>query len=259
MGRARKPVARKPLAPKDSNIISPQQDQQQGDLKQQMMEANYREAERRIAAIRAVRDAEVEGYLTQLRVALSMLSKEVRAMPLGEFVRRFCPDRECIRSPGSGILELRPRPQNPNIPDCPSTASSFEFHTEHPIPSLQNLAQPTPLGFPFSSSAVKEELLHSANKLTQDEPEDEEFLKFMKSFRSSKFFQSNVTTPSTDGGLMVGVTPKTVRLPKKGEPLLSVNGSPLGIFEKGGVTAIPEERPRRARRRLRASAAIPDI
>eukprot|EP00250_Pteridium_aquilinum_P034846 c8210_g1_i1 orf=79-888(+) len=269
MGRARKPAARKPLAPKDSNIVHHQQaPAQQSDVAQQMMDANHREAERRIAAIRAVRDAEVEGYLTQLRVALSMLSKDVKAMRVDEFVSKYCPDRELIRAPDSSIIELRPKPQNPTLPDCPSVANSFEFHTNHPIPSLHSLAQPTPCGFPFASSAVKDMTLQQiADKVAHDEPEDEEFLKFMESFRSSKFFHSNVTTtPAMNDHSMqgltpktMGVTPKTMRLPKKGETLLSVNGSPLGVFEKDGITAIPEERPRRARRRLRASAMLSNV
>ena len=40
---------------------------------------------------------------------------------------------------------------------------------------------------------------------------------------------------------MVGMTPKTVRLPKKGEALLSINGSPLGVFDKDKILAIPGE------------------
>ena len=42
---------------------------------------------------------------------------------------------------------------------------------------------------------------------------------------------------------MVGMTPKTVRLPKKGEALLSINGSPLGVFDKDEILSIPGESP----------------
>lgn len=249
MGRPRKAAARKPLAPKDSNVVHHQQPHLQHThvTPHMLMTAKHTQAEQHIAAIRAVRDAQVEGYLTQLRVALSMLSKEVRAMRLDEFVSRFCPDRELIKDPDSGIIELRQKAQG-------------LIHTENPNPSLQNLVQPTPCGFPFSSSAVKDmSLLRMADKVALDESEDEEFLKFMESFRSSKFFHPNITTPATGGNSMLGVTPKTMRLPKKGETLLSVNGSPLGVFEKEGIQAIPEERPRRARRRLRASVMLSNV
>lgn len=32
--------------------------------------------------------------------------------------------------------------------------------------------------------------------------------------------------------MSMGLTPKTLRLPKKGEMLLSVRGSPLGVFKE---------------------------
>ncbi|GMP75508.1 hypothetical protein CsSME_00032568 [Camellia sinensis var. sinensis] len=37
---------------------------------------------------------------------------------------------------------------------------------------------------------------------------------------------------SSHGGLSVGMTPKTLRLPKHGEMLLSVHGSPLGVYKE---------------------------
>ena len=38
--------------------------------------------------------------------------------------------------------------------------------------------------------------------------------------------------------LSVGMTPKTLRLPKPGEMLLSVNGSPLGVYKEDNMEAI---------------------
>ncbi|KAF9606581.1 hypothetical protein IFM89_026843 [Coptis chinensis] len=38
--------------------------------------------------------------------------------------------------------------------------------------------------------------------------------------------------------LSVGMTPKTLRLPKPGEMLLSVRGSPLGVYKEDGMEAI---------------------
>ncbi|MCO5600067.1 hypothetical protein L7F22_054177 [Adiantum nelumboides] len=255
MVRSRKPPPRKPLAPKDSNIHHhPHHSNHNEAAKQMMVDANHREADRRVAAIKAVCDAEVEGYLTQLRVALSMLPKELRGMPIGEFVSRFCSDREFIRAPDSHIVELRPK-----LAECPSVADSFEFHG-HSNPSVQGQPLPTQHGFPFSTSMVKDFSTQIASKAAQhDESEDEEFLKFMESFRSSKFFQSNIKTPATCDPSMVGVTPKTMRLPKTGETLVSVNGSPLGIYDKDGMTSIREERPRQARRRLRASTMLSNV
>jgi hypothetical protein len=38
--------------------------------------------------------------------------------------------------------------------------------------------------------------------------------------------------------LSVGMTPKTLRLPKPGEMLLSVHGSPLGVYKEDNMEAI---------------------
>lgn len=42
----------------------------------------------------------------------------------------------------------------------------------------------------------------------------------------------------TSQRLSVGMTPKTLRLPKPGEMLLSVHGSPLGVFKENNMEAI---------------------
>ncbi|KAH7422871.1 hypothetical protein KP509_12G029900 [Ceratopteris richardii] len=230
MGKPRKPAARKPLAPKDSNI---DHQSHTNDVANQLREVNHKECERRIAAIRAVCDAEVEGYLTQMRIALSMLPKEIRMMPLHDFISRFCPDRVAVRAPDMDVIEIR---RNPSFS---SIAENFELHG-HAIPSLLCQAFNTPRGFPFVPSEVNDASVDVQNKAVHDESEDEEFLKFMKSFRNSQSFQLNATTPTTS---IVGLTPKSMRLPKKGEALLSINGSPLGVFEQDKIICIPEECP----------------
>lgn len=42
----------------------------------------------------------------------------------------------------------------------------------------------------------------------------------------------------TSQRLSIGMTPKTLRLPKPGEMLLSVHGSPLGVFKENNMEAI---------------------
>ena len=39
-------------------------------------------------------------------------------------------------------------------------------------------------------------------------------------------------------GLSIGMTPKTVRFPKPGEMLVSVHGSPLGVYKEDNMEAI---------------------
>ncbi|KAJ6802700.1 uncharacterized protein M6B38_191120 [Iris pallida] len=48
-------------------------------------------------------------------------------------------------------------------------------------------------------------------------------------------------TPGVTGNrLSVGMTPKTLRVPKNGEMLLSVRGSPLGVYKEENLEAINE-------------------
>lgn len=42
----------------------------------------------------------------------------------------------------------------------------------------------------------------------------------------------------TSQRLSIGMTPKTLRLPKQGEMLLSVHGSPLGVYKENNMDAI---------------------
>jgi len=42
--------------------------------------------------------------------------------------------------------------------------------------------------------------------------------------------------------MSIGTTPKTLRLPKPGEMLLSVHGSPLGVFKENNMEAIHGKR-----------------
>ncbi|XLU79992.1 hypothetical protein S245_003412 [Arachis hypogaea] len=53
--------------------------------------------------------------------------------------------------------------------------------------------------------------------------------------------QEGLQTPNVSSQrLSVGMTPKTLRLPKPGEMLLSVHGSPLGVYKENNMEAIYE-------------------
>ena len=93
----------------------------------------------------------MEGYLTSLRTALSMLSEDVRNMPLRVFVKKFCPDRECVKDPDSGLLKVMPKPiaEKPDFSGV-SAVKRFESITES---QKNSVVQPTPRSFPFCTSA----------------------------------------------------------------------------------------------------------
>lgn len=57
---------------------------------------------------------------------------------------------------------------------------------------------------------------------------------------SKKFllFNNRLLSQGSSHRLSVGMTPKTLRLPKHGEMLLSVHGSPLGLYKEDKMEAI---------------------
>ncbi|XP_058005470.1 uncharacterized protein LOC110671028 [Hevea brasiliensis] len=57
----------------------------------------------------------------------------------------------------------------------------------------------------------------------------------------SQMLGDGLRTPgATSQRLSIGMTPKTLRLPKPGEMLLSVRGSPLGVYKEDNMEAIQE-------------------
>ncbi|XP_076902701.1 uncharacterized protein LOC143557537 [Bidens hawaiensis] len=51
----------------------------------------------------------------------------------------------------------------------------------------------------------------------------------------------SMQTPGVSSGrMLVGLTPKTLRLPKQGEMLMLVHGSPLGVYKENNMDAIYE-------------------
>ncbi|KAL6338794.1 hypothetical protein AAG906_023944 [Vitis piasezkii] len=88
-------------------------------------------------------------------------------------------------------------------------------------------------GFEFSSKAVKTSLLGADNLQIRDfvleEPSETQMMGLQDAFQ----------TPGVSSHrLSVGMTPKTLRLPKHGEMLLSVHGSPLGLYKEDNMEAI---------------------
>ncbi|KAJ0729745.1 putative Cell division protein borealin [Helianthus annuus] len=43
---------------------------------------------------------------------------------------------------------------------------------------------------------------------------------------------------ASSGRSSVGMTPKTLRIPKQGEMLMSVHGSPVGVYKENNMDAI---------------------
>ncbi|CAL5374060.1 unnamed protein product [Camellia sinensis] len=188
------------------------------------------EIERRIAVSRAIRDVETDQLLTGLRLLRSYFKKEQLQTPVLQFFKENLPNLSIVKNGKDGQYAVQWRGKEGNLsmnqagrdmhkpllhrisiayPDCSTAMQSFG-------------------GIEFSRKAVKASLLGADNLQISDfvleELPDTQMLGL----------QDGLQTPgaSSHGGLSVGMTPKTLRLPKHGEMLLSVHGSPLGVFKE---------------------------
>lgn len=212
--------------------------------RRELSELNHREVKRRITAIQAIRDAQIEHVLIQLRLAHSMFSKEQLSMPLLQFLKEYCPNTIAVKN-ADGIIELEGKTQNNDV--AGSYVDEREWRASNgfqgsvgPHTSVaaddQTTVIPTPMGFRFSSSAVKDSFLrsigiHMSNAVFEENSE-------IKVTDADSSFQ----TPHMDLKMqsVIGITPKTQRHPKRGEMLLSVHGSPLGVYCEDKMDTISE-------------------
>jgi hypothetical protein len=210
----------------------------------ELSEFNHCEVKRRIAAIQAIRDAQIEHVLIQLRLARSLFSKEQLSMPLLQFLKDYCPNTIAVKN-AEGIIELEGKPQNNDVAGSyvderewrasNGFQGSFGPHTSLAVDD-QIAVIPTPMGFRFSSSAVKDSFLRSiAVHISNAAFEENSEIKMMDA-------ESSFQTPQMDLKMqsVIGTTPKTQRQPKRGEMLLSVHGSPLGIYCEDKMDTISE-------------------
>ncbi|KAM3706493.1 hypothetical protein ACJW31_03G155500 [Castanea mollissima] len=197
-----------------------------------------KEVERQSGAIRAIRDVEIEHLLTELHLLRSYFSKEQLQTPTMQFFKENLPNLSVVRTEGNKQFEVQWNDKERKVsmnhaderdihssllrqlskvyPDCPATVASLG-------------------GFEFSSKAVKTSYLGAGNLQINDfvleEPSETQILGM----------QDGLQTPGVSSQrLSVGMTPKTLRLPKPGEMLLSVHGSPLGVYKEDNMEAINE-------------------
>lgn len=197
------------------------------------------EVERQIAAIRAIRDVEVERLLNALRLLRSNFSNEQQKVPLLQFFKETLPNLIILRNERGGPGEVRLKDKDANISTSQADGRNIHASLLHRMSMAYpdySAALSALGGFEFSSKAVKTSLLGADNLQRSDsvfeEPFDTQILGL----------QDGLQTPgvSSSQRLSVGMTPKTVRLPKHGEMLLSVHGSPLGVYKEDNMEAIHE-------------------
>ncbi|VVB09757.1 unnamed protein product [Arabis nemorensis] len=193
--------------------------------------------ERQIAAIRAIRDVEVEQTRTALRLLCSYFTEEQLDTPVLEFFKENLPDLSMTQNEETREIELKWKDGNGgeessmgNVDGVEMTCSiikrlSMNFPALYSRPSLGGYDLP---------DNVKASLLGTDNPHLENLGTSE-----------NRMLASHdaLRTPEVNGQrLSFGMTPKTRRQPKPGEMMLSVHGSPLGVFkEDHNMGAINEE------------------
>ncbi|GMH08307.1 hypothetical protein Nepgr_010147 [Nepenthes gracilis] len=196
------------------------------------------EAERQIVAIRAISDMEIEHLLTRVRLLRSYFSEKQLQLPALQFFEENLPNLSVVQNRKDGQFDLLWKEEGDNL--AVNNEETRDFHASvlhHMTMAYPDLsaAMPSFSGLEFSSKAVKTSLLGAdtlqIGKYLMEEPSD------MQMFG----MQDSLQTPGVNSQRMsIGMTPKTLRLPKHGEMLLSVRGSPLGIYKEDNMEAICE-------------------
>ncbi|KAK7354436.1 hypothetical protein VNO80_19899 [Phaseolus coccineus] len=193
----------------------------------QFMDLEIQAMERQIGAIRAVRDVEIEHLRTELRLLRSCFSTEELRKPVLQVFEEALPNLSVVNDEGNMNLEVKWR-ENEGCNDGMDVHASL-------LQRLSIASIPRFPGFDYSASAGRMSFIGADNLQFKDialeEPSDTHTLAV----------QEGLQTPGvTSQRLSIGMTPKTLRLPKPGEMLLSVHGSPLGVFKENNMEAIHE-------------------
>ncbi|KAJ3695548.1 hypothetical protein LUZ60_000925 [Juncus effusus] len=213
-GAAATATARKPpLPPKPDDPVAggPTEDPQNS--------FNERLVERRIAAIEAIREAETENLISRLRFVRSYMTSEQLETPALKFFEENFPNLSVTRNEKYKVLDLKWK----------------EIDAE--LDGLYGNGGPaTTGGLLFSVDSVKKSFLEATQLHYPDFNWDE-----LAENQVAGVTSSMQTPGAMSGGISYGMTPKTMRVPKQGEMLLSVRGSPLGVYkEDDNLAAIHE-------------------
>ncbi|XLU80003.1 hypothetical protein S245_003423 [Arachis hypogaea] len=147
----------------------------------------------------------------ELRLVRSCFSEEHLRKPMLQFFEETLPNPSIVKDEGNGKFDRL----------------SIVFPSECPF------SVPQFGGFEYSSNTGRTGFLGDENLHFKDfvfeEPCEAQTLTS----------QEGLQTPNVSSQrLSVGMTPKTLRLPKPTEMLLSVHGSPFGVYKENNMEAI---------------------
>ncbi|XP_010531411.1 PREDICTED: uncharacterized protein LOC104807718 [Tarenaya hassleriana] len=196
------------------------------------------EVERQIAAIRTIRDVEVEHTLTALRLLRSYFTEEQLQTPVSQFFEQNLPNLSLEKNEENGQIEVKQKAKDGE--SFMDNADGLDMH--------YSLLRRLSMGFPdfYGRSSFGGYDLPgtvSQSLLGADNPHFKDLVSLGPS--ESQIYASHdaLRTPGVSTQrLSIGMTPKSRRPPKPGEMLLSVHGSPLGVYkEDNDMGAIKEE------------------
>ncbi|XP_076954648.1 uncharacterized protein LOC143629194 [Bidens hawaiensis] len=192
------------------------------------------EVERQCAALRMLRDVEIERLRSDIRLLKSSISKEKGQTLLLKFFEENLPNLAVSRTDISEPIEVKWKDKDDDISMTAADGGNMMPYLLQQM-ALANPEFSTLGGFDFSTQTGRTSFIDADNLQMKDfvlgEPSDTHILGIDESMQ----------TPGVSSGRMsVGMTPKTLRLPKQGEMLLSVHGSPLGVYKENNMDAIHE-------------------
>ncbi|XP_021274487.1 uncharacterized protein LOC110409461 [Herrania umbratica] len=195
------------------------------------------EVERQCAAIRAIRDVEIEHMLTALRLLRSYCSEEQLQTPALQFFNENLPNLSVVRNAENGQFEVRWKHEDGNI--SVHNADGRDIHSS--LLHRMSIAYPHDVGIPSFGGFELTTETERTSLLQGDNLQIKDFLLEGTSDNQTFGMHDALRTPGvTSQRLSIGMTPKTLRLPKPGEMLLSVHGSPLGVYKEDNMEAIRE-------------------
>ncbi|KAK6154787.1 hypothetical protein DH2020_009035 [Rehmannia glutinosa] len=167
-----------------------------------------------------------------IRLLRSNFSEEQLQVPVLQFFKENLPNLSIGETGKDGQCEVKWRHELNHADERTLHASLLQrLSIAYPdysagIPSLAG-------GFEFSNKSVKTGIFGAdklqIRSLVFEDPSESHMLEL----------KDGLQTPNVSNNrLSVGMTPKTVRLPKCGEMLLSVHGSPLGVYKEDNMETI---------------------
>lgn len=200
------------------------------------MDLEIKAMERQIGAIRAVQEVKIDHLLTDLRLLRSCFSEEQLQKPVLEIFKETLPNLSIVNDEGSNNFDVILKDKDSMNMNHGDVHASLLQKLSMAYPHCSSSIPPFAGAFEYSSNAEGRTSFIGADNLcfkdfALEEPSETQTLAM----------QEGLLTPGVSSQrLSVGMTPKTLRVPKPGEMLLSVHGSPLGVYKDNNMEAINE-------------------